>query len=140
MKRGTESESSIDSNTSDTSSSSKSANSRKKKKHKSARRPPLEPSEKHLKLRAAIDAGGRWELDLEQVHGLTDEEACVVVSIVATHLSLDEFPSSFNGKHQSNHIKLAREGWEHLKEQNRLHRLYPEINNQSNGVWKMFRE
>jgi hypothetical protein len=29
-----------------------------------------------------VDADAKWEAELEQVHGLTEEEACVVVSTV----------------------------------------------------------
>jgi hypothetical protein len=32
-----------------------------------------EPTENHLKIRAVVDAGRKWELDLERVHGLSDD-------------------------------------------------------------------
>jgi hypothetical protein len=139
-KCSTKSESFPDSNTSAASTSSKSAKSNSQKKKRKSARPALEPTETHLKIRAVVDAGAQWETDLEEVHGLMDEEACVVVSIATKHLSLDEFPSSLKGN--QSYIKLARAGWVHLKELNRLMKLYPECTNQSrvDGVWKIFRK
>lgn len=92
-----------------------------------------------MEIRAVVDAGSQWELDLEKVHGLTDEEACVVVAIATKHLSRDEFPS-LNGN--TSYIKLAKKGWELLKEVNRVQNLHLQCNNQAevDGVWKMFRE
>jgi hypothetical protein len=55
LKRSTESASSSDSNSSAASTSSKSVNTRNKKKHKSPR-PPLEPTEQHMEIRAVVDA------------------------------------------------------------------------------------
>lgn len=83
-----------------------------------------------------MDAGEKWEFDLERVHGLTDEEACMVVSIVTKHLNEDKLPPA-NG---NRFIELAGEGWETLKEVDRLVKLYPECLNQDkmDGVWVMF--
>eukprot|EP00977_Amphora_coffeiformis_P018762 scaffold6701_cov181-Amphora_coffeaeformis.AAC.4 len=126
-KRNVESAYSSDSSTSVTSSSSKCANNKKKKRKK-------EPTENHLKLRAASDAGRQWELDLERVHGLTDEQACVVVSLMAPHLKKDEFPPSNDPL-----MKHAKEGWKLLKDTRRLRKLYPDCRDQTfiNGEWKM---
>ena len=91
-----------------------------------------------MKLRKAIDAGEEWELGLEQVYGLTDEEACVCVSIVTKHLHDESLPPS-NGNRL---IELAQEGWKTLKEVDRLVKLYPECGNQDkiDGKWVMFDE
>ena len=88
-KRNMESASLSDSSISATSSSSRCA-----KKSKTSNGRLQVPTENHLKLRKAIDAGETWEFDLEQVHGLTDEEACVCVSIVTKHLHDESFPPS----------------------------------------------
>ena len=128
-KRSMESACSSDSSTSVTSNSSKCDNSKKKT------RKSKEPTENHLKLRAACDAGSKWELDLEEVHGLTDEQACVVVSLMAPHLKKDVFPPS-NGDYLMKH---AEEGWKLLKETRRLMALYPDCGDQTciNGEWEM---
>jgi hypothetical protein len=63
-----------------------------------------EVDKNHLKLRAAMDDGEKWEFDLERVHGLTDEEACICVSIVTKHLNDDKLPPS-NG---NRFIQLAK--------------------------------
>eukprot|EP00978_Attheya_sp_CCMP212_P019753 scaffold55662_cov53-Attheya_sp.AAC.2 len=132
LKRSTESASLSGSNSSDTSKSSKCARPRPKRRKKLK-----EPTENHLKIRRVVDAGRIWELELEQVHGLTDEEACVVVSIVAKYynLKVDEFPPD-NG---DRFLTLAKKGWELANENARLHQLYPECHDQtsSGGVWKM---
>ena len=128
-----ESASLSDSSTSGTSSSLLCA----KKRKTTERRLPA-PTENHLKLRKAIDAGEEWELGLEQVHGLTEEEACVCVSIVTKHLHDESLPPS-NGNRL---IELAQEGWKTLKEVDRLVKLYPECGNQDkiDGKWVMFDE
>jgi hypothetical protein len=92
-----------------------------------------------MEIRAVADAAIQWELDLETVHGLMDEEACAVVAIALKHLPRDEFPS-LNGN--PSYIKLAKEGWELLTEANRVQNLHPQCTNQAkvDGVWKMFRE
>ena len=96
------------------------------------------PTKNHLALRGAIDAGQKWKFDLEQVHGLTDEEACICVSIVTKHLHDDKLPPS-NG---SRFIELAEEGWKTLKEVDRLAKLDPECLNQEkiDGEWVIFDE
>jgi hypothetical protein len=126
-KRNMELASLSDSNSSGTSSSSKSA------KHKKSKREKI-PTKNHLLLRAAIDAGEKWELDLERVHGLTDEEACVCVSILAKHCQKDVFPPE-----GSRFVKLAREGWKHWKEAKRVRKLCPGCGDQTkiDGVWIM---
>jgi hypothetical protein len=54
---------------------------------------------------------------------LTDEQACVVVSLMAPHLQKDEFPPG------SDHSLMvhAKEGWKYMKEVKRLADLYPEF-------------
>jgi hypothetical protein len=93
------------------------------------------PTADHLKIRAVADACANWELDLERVDRLTKGEAYLVVSIVAEQFLKDVFPL-FNG---NRFVELAREGWEHLKEADRLIKLYPECGDQTNihGVWIM---
>jgi hypothetical protein len=62
---------------------------------------------------------------------------CVcVLSIVAKHYLQDEFPPS----NVDRFVELAREGWKHSIELDRLMKLYPEeCGNQTNtdGVWSM---
>jgi hypothetical protein len=79
------------------------------------------PTENYLQIRAVADAGRKWENDLEEVHGSTDEQACVVVSLMAPHLRKDEFPPSDDPL-----MVHAKEGWKHTKEAKRLAELYPE--------------
>jgi hypothetical protein len=119
---------SSDSSTNVTSISSKCA---KKKKRKTK-----VPTENHLKLRAVVDAGDKWEADLEKVHGLTDEQTCKCVSNLAPYLKIDAFPLS-NGDRL---MELAEEGWKQMKELHRLIELYPECGDQTtiNGEWIMF--
>jgi hypothetical protein len=92
-----------------------------------------------MEIRAVVDAASQWELDLEEGHWLTDEEAGMVVAMATKHLSRDEFPS-LNGN--PTYIKFAKKGWELLKEARRVQNLHPHCHNQVNvdGVWKMFRE
>jgi hypothetical protein len=73
-----------------------------------------------------VDAGAKWELELEGVHGLTDEEACVAVSIVAKYYLKDEFPENVD-----RFVNLAKKGWELSNENARLHKLYPECHDQT---------
>ena len=94
-----------------------------------------EPTENHLKVRAASDAAAKWELDLERVHGLADEQACVVVSLMAPYMKKGEFPTSDNPL-----MLHAKEGWAHMMEVQRLAELYPEcLEDQTfmNGEWVM---
>jgi hypothetical protein len=132
LKRGRELASSSGSYTSDTSSSLSCA---EKKRVKRTKREKI-PTENHLKIRGAIDAGGKWEDDLESVHGLTDAEACVCVSIMAKHLRKDAFPPPREGNRFE---ELAREGWVLLKEVRRLNEKYPDCGDQTKiaGVLKM---
>lgn len=126
-KRSMDSACSSDSSTSATSNSSNCVINKKKKRKKRIK----EPTENHLKLRAACDAGRKWELDLEEVHGLTDELACVVVSLMAPHLKKDTFPPA-NGNPLMKH---AEEGWKLLKEARRLGELYPDCGDQTCINW-----
>jgi hypothetical protein len=87
-----------------------------------------------LEIRGVVDAGAKWESELEEVHGLTEGEACVVVSIVANYYLKDEFPESGD-----RFVMLAKKGWELANENARLHKLYPECHDQTSidGVWIM---
>ena len=80
-------------------------------------------AEKHyLKIRSLIEAGDKWEYDLEQVHGLTYAQASLCISIAAEHFHSESFPPADGNLF----LELAREGWEHLKELDRLSKLYQE--------------
>jgi hypothetical protein len=108
-----------------------------KKKPNKKQRNEKKPTETHLKIRAVADAARKWEWDLEDVHGLTDEQACVVVSLMAPLMQKDEseFPPSSDPL-----ILHAKEGWKYMKEVKRLAGLYPEyLGDQTfmNGGWVM---
>jgi hypothetical protein len=77
-------------------------------------------------------------LDLEEVHGLTDEEACIVVAIATKHLRYEEFPSVLKG--DLKFITFAKEGWKLMKEACRVRNAYPKCRKQTfvNGVLKMY--
>ena len=138
-KRNLEMGSLSDSTSSDTSNSTECAskkNQNKKDKTQTKRKKLKKiPTENHLMIRKVIDAGSKWELDLEKVHGLTDEEACIVVSKVARYGNEDTFPDT-NG---DRFMELAKEGWKHCRELARLHKLYPECTDQTciDGEWVM---
>lgn len=138
-KRNLEMGSLSDSTSSDTSSSTECASKKDQNNQDKtqAKRKKIKkiPTENHLKIRKVIDAGSKWELDLEKVHGLTDEEACIVVSKVARYGNEDTFPDPNGDKF----LKLAKEGWKHSRELSRLHKLYPECTDQTciDGEWVM---
>ena len=137
LKRSLEMGSSSDSTSSDTSTeyaSKKDQNKNVETQAKRRKRGKI-PTENHLMIRRVIDAGSKWELDLENVHGLTDEEACIVVSKVALYGNEDTFPDT-NG---DRFMELAKEGWKHSRELSRLHKLYPECTDQTciDGKWVM---
>jgi hypothetical protein len=44
------------------------------------------PTEIHLLIRAAGDACGNWEKELESVHGHSESEACACVNLVGEYL------------------------------------------------------
>jgi hypothetical protein len=110
-----ESASSSDLTVSISDASSSSVFAKKSKKSKGE----LLPTKNHSTLRAAVDAGEKWEFDLERVHGLTDEAACICVSIVTKDLNDDTLPRS-NG---NRFFQLAEEGWKTVKEVDRLVQL-----------------
>ena len=128
-KLGMELEFSAASNISVTSSSSKCVDKKKKK------RKCKEPTANQLKLRAVADAGNKWELDLQNVHGLTNERAMCVMFLMDAYLNNDTFPPT-NGNYLMEH---AEEGWKIIKESNRIMKLYPDSLNQEkiNGEWKL---
>jgi hypothetical protein len=108
-------------------------------KKKKARKKAPTPNKRHMELRAAIDAGGKWELELETKHGLSDFEACVCVGLVAKYQKQDAFPDSESGVNKQ-FVDFARKGWQLMKELDKLLKKYPqEAGEQStiNGVWKM---
>jgi hypothetical protein len=127
-KLGMESESSDDSSTSGISTSSKCAKKQKKGDNL--------PTEGHLKIRAVVDAGSAWELDLERVHGLTDEEACIVVSKMAPYVNQDTFPENPSG---DRFMTFAKQGWEHMRKLKEIRKKYPECRGQTcvDGKWIM---
>ena len=127
-KRTLESESSDTSSGSAISTSSKCAKKKRKKAEK-------QPTKNHLKIRAVVDAGRAWELDLERVHGLTDEEACIVVSKVTRYSSQNTFPDPRTDRF----MKLAHQGWKLFREAQALQDKYPECLDQTSidGEWKM---
>ena len=130
-KRSTESESFSISSTNVTSHSSKSDSKSRAKKQRKEKK----PTEIHLNIRSAADAGRKREADLEEVYGLTDEQACIVVSLMAPHLEKDEFPPSDDPL-----MAHAKEGWKLMKESKRLAELHPEcLADQTfmNGKWVM---
>jgi len=129
-KRLLESESSDDSTTSAIATSSKCGRKKQKEAEKL-------PTENHLKIRAVVDAGSAWELDLERVHGLTDEEACIVMSIVARYTNEGTFPTPKDG--DSRFMEFARQGWKYMQDLKALQKEYPECDDQTciDGQWKM---
>jgi hypothetical protein len=90
-----------------------------KKKVRKEKSLPI-PNENHMKLRAVSDAGSKWELDLEGVHGLTDGEACRILDLVAELLSEDEFPNFDRTSENSNDLAFAEEGRRLFKEYDEL--------------------
>ena len=115
-KTSMESESSDDSSTSGISISSKCARKKQKKRDNL-------PTEGHLKIRAVVDAGSAWELDLERVHGLTNEEACIVMSKMAPYVNQDTFPENTSG---DRFMDFAKQGWEHMRKLKEIRKKYPE--------------
>jgi hypothetical protein len=59
-------------------------NMKKKRKYR-------EPAANQLRLYTIAGAGTKWEL-ASKAHCLTDEQPCVVVSLMAPHLKKDTFP------------------------------------------------
>jgi hypothetical protein len=91
-----------------------------------------------MKLRVATDAGRKWERDLEEIHGLSDDEACMVVGLVLKHLPKDEF-ANFDPKTER-FLALAKPGWHLLKTSNEVVAKHPTENGEQifrQGVWRM---
>ena len=84
-----------------------------------------------------MDAGSAWELDLERVHGLTDEEACIVMSMVARYTNEGTFPTPKDG--DDRFMEFARQGWKYMQDLKALQKGYPECDDQTciDGQWKM---
>jgi hypothetical protein len=81
----------------------------------------------HMKLRAATEAGSKWEGDLEETLGLFDEEACMVlVGLVFKQMPKDEFPH-FDPQTER-YLALAKTGWHSLKEWKALLAKHPKEN------------
>jgi hypothetical protein len=72
-----------------------------------------------------VDAGCKWELDLEEVHGLTDEKACVVLSMCAQF-----YKDTFHPTKGDRFLELAKDAWKQMKELDRLIAHYPECGDQ----------
>ena len=110
----------------------------KQKKSRPGRKIVL--NENHMELRAAVEAGSKWEEDLESVHGLSDLEAAVCVGLVAKYDKHEIFPESeTNGKNRK-YLGLAREGWLLMRELKHLMAKYPQENcdqHRLNGVWHL---
>jgi hypothetical protein len=93
----------------------------------------------HMKLRVAGVAGDKWWNDLEQKHGLSEEEKFVVYGIVTNNLSKEEFPLVCEDS-KKEYLRLAKKGWRLMKEYNALLKLHPTENAEQiyrDGVWTM---
>ncbi|KAL7572473.1 hypothetical protein ACA910_000301 [Epithemia clementina (nom. ined.)] len=98
------------------------SSSKKRKLSRTGSCASLAMAENHLKIRSLINAGDKWECDLERVHGLTYAQASLCISIAAEHFHSESFPPADGNLF----LELAKEGWEHLKELDRLTKLYQE--------------
>lgn len=109
--------------------------SKKKKKAKT-----VVPTEIHLLIRAAGDACGNWEKDLESVHGLSEIDAWrACVNLVGEFLHKDSFPDP-NGKHEEMLVRLAQEGRVLLKRLDELLKKCPRESSEQiyrAGGWRM---
>ena len=107
------------------------------KKKKSRRGRTIVLNENHRKIRTAVEASGKWEEDLESVHGLHEMEASLLRGLVGKYLPQDTFPES-EPRMPQKYMSLAREGWKHMKEVKRVVEKYPQENCDQfyrNGVW-----
>jgi hypothetical protein len=105
---------------------------KKKKRHVS--KEASTPNEKDMSIRA----GGKWEFDLENVHGLSDLETCICVGIVAKYQSQDSFPDSEPGENYK-YVDFARKWWHLIKELWMLLDKYPQESGEQtkiNGTWQ----
>jgi hypothetical protein len=95
-----------------------------------------------MKLRATTEEGNKWEHDLEEVHGLSEEEVAMVVGIVLKHLKEDKFPD-FDPDATTGirfYRALAKPGWHAMKENKKLLDKYPKESGEQicrGGVWRM---
>ncbi|KAL7575458.1 hypothetical protein ACA910_007357 [Epithemia clementina (nom. ined.)] len=108
----------------------------KKKKMKKT----VVPTEIHLLIRAAGDACGNWEKELESVHGLSDSEACTCVNLVGEYLHKDSFPDSDGGKYEEKLVRLAQQGRVLMKRFDELLKKYPQESSEQicrAGGWRM---
>jgi hypothetical protein len=83
-----------------------------------------------MKLRAATEKGNNWEHALEGVHGLSEEEAAMVVGIVLKHLKEDKFPD-FDPDATTGisfYCALAKPGWNAMTENQKLLEKDPQEN------------
>ena len=116
----------------------------RKKKKKNNKIIPI-PNENHMKVRACLDACNKWEKDLQVVHGLSNEEASMVLGIASKHYNnnagrtfpaFDETATRGIDYYRS----LAKPGWQHFKQLKQIMIQYPrECAEQTwiNGTWKM---
>ncbi|KAG7371802.1 hypothetical protein IV203_017944 [Nitzschia inconspicua] len=84
------------------------------------------PTEIHLLIRAAADACGNWEKELESVHGLSESEACTCVNLVGEYLNKDSFPDFDGGKYEEKMVRLAEQGRVLMKRLDELLKKYPQ--------------
>jgi hypothetical protein len=150
MKAALESESSSDSPTSDNKATflsdddedkacKRRAKTTETSNTDSKKKKSVVPTEIHLLIRAAGDACGNWEKDLESVHGLLESEACACVNLVGEYLHKDTFPDS-NGKQEEMLVRLAQEGRVLLKRLDELLQKYPQESSEQicrAGGWRM---
>lgn len=114
------------------------ARAKKKKKKNSV---PI-PNKNHMKVRAVVDAGSKWETDLKDVHGLSDEEVSMVTGIATKYYNADTFPA-FDSEATRGidfYRALAKPGWHHLKEVKNISLQFPRESGEQtciNGTWKM---
>jgi len=98
------------------------------------------PTEIHLLIRAAGDACGNWEKELESVHGLSESEACTCVNLVGEYLHKDSFPDSDCGKNEEKLVRLAQQGRVLMKRFDELLKKYPQESSEQicrAGGWRM---
>ena len=114
------------------------APAKKKRKKKSL---PV-PNENHMKIRAVADEEAKWEKDLEEVHGLSEEEVSMVMRIVMKHYNDDAFPN-FDPTATRGidfYRALAKPGWDKMQKCKEMMVLYPREGAEQtciHGVWKM---
>lgn len=100
------------------------------------------PTENHMKLRANVEAGDKWEHDLKEIHGLSDEEISMVNGIVMKHYKDARFPDYDPDATRGIDFyrALAKPGWRVMQKTQKLCDQYPRENAEQTrikGVWYM---